>query len=188
MLLFMAVPLEAQLIYHPVKVDVGVIFGELTSQHAGFISGYVEPKINISNHFAAGTRFDYIYFSQKDNPLTYSESFTNNSLYWKNIESDGYIASLLLTGDYYLNMRKIKPFVGAGAGFYKASLSDKNVYIDEDKELFIPGAMVRCGFNIDHIRFGVEYNFLPNDVTELNYISIKLGIEIGGGEKKFLKP
>lgn len=185
LLFLVLIPAKSQLMYRPVKLDIGVSFGELTKHHAGFVSGYVEPKLNLSNHFTIGSRFDYVYFSQQDNPLTTSPESYNN-LYWKNIESDGYIASWLATGEYYFSTHRLRPFIGGGAGFYYASLSEQNVYIDEDENLFVGGAMLRAGVNVDHIRFVIEYNLIPNDLVDLNYISIKLGFEIGGGKRYLL--
>ncbi|MFB6318032.1 hypothetical protein [Saccharicrinis sp. FJH54] len=185
-LLSVILPVQAQLIYKPLKLDVGMAFGELTGPHAGFITPYAELKLNLTNRITIGGRYEYVYFSQKDQSIINSP--LNDNLYWKNIESDGYISSFTGTCDYYFNTHKLRPFAGVGLGLYYASLKEQNVFINNDETLLLPGAMLRIGFSVEHIRFGIEYNLVPNDVTELNYLSFKLGFEIGGGKKVFIKP
>ncbi|MFB6343936.1 hypothetical protein ACE1ET_19600 [Saccharicrinis sp. FJH62] len=180
------IPVQAQLIYKPVKLDIGMAFGELTGPHAGFITPYAELKLNMTNRITIGGRYEYVYFSQKDQSII--NSATANGLYWRNIESDGYISSITGTCDYYFNTHKLRPFAGVGLGLYYASLNEQNVFINNDETLLLPGAMLRMGFSVEHIRFGIEYNLIPNDVTKLNYLSFKLGFEIGGGKKVFIKP
>lgn len=185
-LLIILIPVQAQLIYKPVKLDIGMAFGELTGPHAGFITPYAELKLNMTNRITIGGRYEYVYFSQKDQAIINAPSA--NDLYWKNIESDGYISSFTGTFDYYFNTHKLRPSTGFGLGLYYASLNEQNVFINTDEKLLLPGAMLRIGFSVEHVRFGIEYNLIPNDVTELNYLSFKLGFEIGGGKKVFIKP
>lgn len=178
--------LPAQTVFNPVKLDVGLAVGELTKHHAGFATPYLELKVNLNNHFTSGARIEYVYFSQRDQSLLLNPA--NNASYWNGLESDGSLSSLLFTTDYTFTTRKTRPFVGGGAGLYFASLSEQNVFINTDENLTIFGAMARIGFNIEHFRFAMEYNFLPNSVINLNYISVKVGFEIGGGRKLFVKP
>lgn len=182
LLSIMCFSLNAQMLYKAVKLDVGISMGEVSTHHAGFISPYIELKYNIDNHFTLGGRVEYMPFSKTD------YSFLNNTydlLYATNINSDGYIGSLLITGDYNFTTRNLRPFIGAGVGSYYAYINEKNVFRNDEENIFAPGAMFRGGFSISHFRFAVEYNLLPNNKIDINYISFKFGVELGGGKKLF---
>lgn len=92
------------------------------------------------------------------------------------------LASGLLTGDYYFNNNKFRPFGGAGAGVYRMASIDIK---DSGAGASIPqsssfGFMARAGFELGHLRMGLEYNFLK---AQAGYFGIKLGVCIGGGRK-----
>jgi hypothetical protein len=174
-----------QLIYKQIKLDVGLAFGEITHPHAGFITPYAELKFNVTNNISLGGRAEYVYFSKNDAPISSGVVYND---YWNNIESDGYIASALFTGDYYFTTLKLRPFAGAGAGFYLIDVSEKNIFIDNADKYLSPGVMLRAGVVIDHIRVGLEYNIISDNRNNLNYIALKMGLELGGGKKLFIKP
>lgn len=174
-----------QLLYKPFKVDIGMAMGELIHPHAGFITPYAEMKFNITNHISLGGRAEYVYFSKNDAPIS---SGVSNNDYWNNIKSDGYIASTLFTGDYYFSTTKLRPFAGAGAGFYLVDVSEKNIFIDNADKYISPGIMLRAGLTVDHLRVGFEYNLITDKRNQLDYVALKIGFELGGGKKLFIKP
>lgn len=92
--------------------------------------------------------------------------------------------SYLLTGDYYFNTNRFRPFAGIGAGLYRnaaVSLESENVETDmktSSKFGFAP----RVGFEFGHFRTAIEYNVAGKTGTyNNNYLGIKMGFFIGGG-------
>lgn len=92
-------------------------------------------------------------------------------------------ASYLLTGDYYLNDNKFRPFGGAGAGIFTTASIDESTTATTAAEIPTAskfGFMARAGFEYGHLRMGVEYNFVAD---KAGYLGIKIGACIGGGRK-----
>ncbi len=179
-LLLLVLPLRAQNDYHPFKVDLGLLLGEVNAHDMGLIAPYVEPKYNINNHFSLGLRMEYIFYS-KESFIDYDP---NNS-YWSDFDADGWGFSALLTSDYYFNNHYVRPFIGAGAGIYYSYISKTNSYLGEKEKALSFGYVPRMGLNIGQFRISCEYNFIVSDKLDLSYVSFKLGYEIGGGKKWF---
>ena len=45
------------------------------------------------------------------------------------------------------------------------------------------GFVVRGGFQIGHLRLVAENNFIPDNIFDLNYYNLKIGVTLGGGKK-----
>jgi len=102
-----------------------------------------------------------------------------------------------LTGDYYFNTNKIRPFAGLGLGIYNLGTveftadpneSGDGVTINDGtidygtKFGFAP----RVGLLMGHFRIALEYNAImgvEDFLESKNYLSFKIGVEIGGGKK-----
>ena len=92
--------------------------------------------------------------------------------------------SYLLTGDYYFNTNKFRPFAGFGAGLYRLAAVSFDTDMEEG-EIGVDskfGFAPRAGFEYGHFRTALEYNFAGKTGSiNNNYIGIKMGFFIGGG-------
>ena len=119
------------------------------------------------------------------------------------------ISSTLVTGDYYFSKGEsiFAPFVGGGFGFYKIANVKATVTGDQvpepptDFTNYTPdtkfGALIRGGFELGHVRLGLEYNIIPkSSVYEVSdgsvglatnsFLKLSLGFYLGGGKWKKL--
>lgn len=182
LLILVILPLSAQEEYRPFKMDVGVLLGEANKHDIGLVAPYIEPKYNINNHFTVGLRLEYTFYS-KENFIDYDP----NNEYWTGVDAAGWNFSTLLTGDYYFNDHYVRPFVGGGAGLYYMYVAKEYSYLGnpEKNHIMAFGYMPRVGVNVGQFRISCEYNFILTDEINLNYMSLKIGYEIGGGKKWF---
>ncbi|TLX71160.1 hypothetical protein E9993_21060 [Labilibacter sediminis] len=171
--------------YKAFKVDVGGLYaipaGEAAGAGAGF---YLEPKYNVTNNIAVGLKMEWAVMGA-------SSDFDNVSI--------SAIGSYQLTGDYYFTENKVRPFAGLGVGIYSLGSVDFDVEVDPFAEDFAVeesfdfgskfGFAPRVGLLMGHFRAALEYNVITGvdtgfeDFDNKNYLSIKLGFEIGGGKK-----
>lgn len=163
--------------YRKFKVGTGFLYAVPTGEGAGGgIGFYVEPKININNKFDAGLLIE-------------------SALMVQNLEgASGSISgctSYSLTGGYMMGSGKIRPFIGTGLGIYKlgsveASLDQSGV-TSADVELGSKfGFSPRVGINFSHFQMMLQYHAIMGQETLMNknYLSLKIGVEFGGGLKK----
>ena len=172
--------LKAQNDYRPFKLDVGVLMGEVDAHHIGLFAPYIEPKLNVNNHLSLGLRFEYVFYSKEDFIV-----YNPRDPYFSDVDADGWTFSGLLTADYYFNDNNIRPFIGLGAGLYYMYNEKENSYLDFNEELIAFGLVPRVGFNIGQFRIACEYNSIFSDKSDLGYLSLKLGFELGGKKKWF---
>jgi len=108
-------------------------------------------------------------------------------------------SSYCLTGDYYLTDNyNLRPFAGAGAGFFLLAGEETNGGSGGVSAGSKFGGLVRAGIEISHFRVGLEYNIVPkttftgwdsngDPVTGMSsknsYLGIKIGCVIGGGPR-----
>ncbi|WP_066629531.1 outer membrane beta-barrel protein [Labilibacter marinus] len=167
--------------YKPFKVDVGALYaipgGEAVSAGAGF---YLEPKYNVTNNIAVGLKMEWAIMGA-------SSDYDNVSI--------SAVGSYQLTGDYYFSENKVRPFAGLGIGIYSLGSVETDVVsaaAGEDPFAYDFGSKFgfapRVGLLMGHFRAALEYNVITGidtGISELdnkNYLSIKLGFEIGGGK------
>ena len=153
------------------KFKVDVSFGYAVPQGSGTKGGalfVIEPKYAVLQQLSVGLRMEGAALASID-----ARGNTGNVTV---------LGSYLATGDYYFSNNKFRPFAGAGAGIYtsaSASFSDYyNTVVTPATSQF--GFMARAGFELGHLRLGVEYNFLKQ---KQGYLGVKLGVCIGGGRK-----
>jgi outer membrane protein W len=117
----------------------------------------------------------------------------------------------LLTADYYFTNKtsSFAPFVGASFGTFNLYnsildtsdpliffLSSINTIIDPD---FVPGAILRTGFEYRKFRLAIEYCYLPPtkylrnslldlETTRNDFLSLNIGFYFGGGKWKRKTP
>jgi len=166
--------------YKPFKVDLGVLYGIGTAEdYSGGIGFYIEPKYNITDNIAVGLKGEVAIIGGAD--------VDGQSI---NISA---ISTYQLTGDYYFGDSNVRPFGGLGVGIYSLGSVDTGVAgasLEYGSNL---GFAPRVGLLLGHLRLAAEYNIITGageqevaglgtvEFASRNYISIKLGFEIGGG-------
>ncbi len=165
--------------------------GEL-ALNRGFIFA-LEPRFAVKDNFTVGLRIETIYLGKNTSSTTTGVLIPDNytlKLY------GGFVA----TADYYFNNNySIRPFAGAGAGYYytttQSDLFEDATVITEDTKC---GGMIRAGAEIKHLRLVAEYNMVPsctityrnktgvivNEESHNSYFSLKVGFCFGGGPRK----
>ncbi len=163
------------------KVKVGVGFGFPSYFLPTLL--YVEPGYRINDRWLLTSRIETAFV------LTTQNQFTTNSG--------------ALIGQYYFSTNKnTRFFVGAGIGWFSlhryGQSCDCSIKIEKDNV----GVTPRFGFDIKHFNLTLDYNILPRveqTTTSLNpgptgyssisyynssFLSLKIGVSIGGGKKK----
>lgn len=172
--------------YRAFKVDVGGLYAIPSGKAAGAGAGfYFEPKYNVTNNIAVGLKMEWAIMGA-------SSDYDNISI--------SAIGSYQLTGDYYFSENKVRPFAGLGIGIYSLGSTDVDLVTDPTSPGFGQqgasydfgskfGFAPRVGLLMGHFRAALEYNVITgvdtgiDDFDNKNYLSIKLGFEIGGGKK-----
>jgi outer membrane protein X len=157
--------------FKPFRVDAGIGYGlPFTKTLDGGVQFYLEPKYEVAPQLAVGLRWEGSLFA--------------------GVEEEGesvdvkLSSSYMVTGDYYFNNNKFRPFVGLGLGLYSiggASVSVGDTTVEsEGKNNF--GALLRAGFDISHFRFSLSYNYggKVGDET-FHFLGATIGFYLGGG-------
>lgn len=165
--------------YKPFKVDAGLLYaipsGDGVKSGIGF---YLEPKYNLTDNIAAGLKMEWALMGASDE-------------LGSDVSISG-IGSYQLTGDYYFGDKKVRPFAGLGIGIYtlgsiEFDAADENFEMDGNIDLGSKfGFAPRVGLLMGHFRLGLEYNVITgmeSGMESKNYLSFKVGFEIGGGKK-----
>jgi len=161
-------------IFKPFKVDVGIVGAVSADDEAGGGLGiYLEPKYAATDRINVGLRLESAFLSSG------SIKVRGTSV---DIESAS-VAPILLTGDYYFNTEKVRPYVGMGMGMYirqerYVSTDIGSVAIGLASQTNF-GVAPRLGLNAGHFKLAVGYNFTGNHIAD--YLGINVGTEIGGG-------
>ena len=166
--------------YKAFKVDVGALYaipgGDGVKSGAGF---YLEPKYNLTDNIALGLKMEWaIMGAEEQEGMSVDISA---------------LGSYQITGDYYFGDSKVRPFVGLGTGIYSlgsAEFSAVDALMDENTATIDFGSKFgfspRAGLLLGHFRVGMEYNIITgieDGMESKNYLSFKVGFEIGGGKK-----
>ncbi len=156
--------------YKAFKVDVGGLYaipsGDGAKAGVGF---YIEPKYNMTDNIALGLKMEWAMMGSED---VMGQSVDVSAL-----------GTYQVTGDYYFGDSKVRPFVGLGAGIYSlGTVEVGGVELDGDSGSKF-GFAPRAGLLLGHFRLGLEYNVITGLDESNNYLSFKVGFEIGGGKK-----
>lgn len=162
---------QEELTFKPFKFDIAVGYAvpSGSGSKAGILFAF-EPKYALNDNLTLGLRLE--------GAITARASMDANG---ETVTGDAKASSsYLLTGDYYINTNKFRPFVGAGAGLYKLAAVDLSSADVKTGSKF--GVAPRVGFELGHFRTAIEYNITgkTGDFNN-NYLGIKLGFFIGGG-------
>ena len=104
-----------------------------------------------------------------------------------------------INGQYYFSNKDFRPFVGIGLGFFHPILHSDPFYGYTSRlEETVIGFYPRLGFDYGHLSIAIDMNvvassnaiisrpaFEPsfNGTLNSNYLSMKVGIVMGGGRK-----
>ena len=139
----------------------------------------LEPKFEIKQIISLGLKGELAYFGLVHNeqikynydPILKTYAFGENPYLIS-------FPSIVLTGDHYFgenNHKKTAPryFLGLGTGLY---------FLKSSKPDF--GLLTRAGFEKNHFRFALEYNFIHNEfysygLNNGGYLNIKFGVLLG---------
>ena len=161
--------------FKPFKVDLA--FGYAIpggSGSKGGIIAAVEPKYSINDNITLGLRFEAAATAR-------ASVDDNGQKVVGDVKASG---SYLVTGDYFFNTNKFRPFAGLGTGLF--SLASANFDTDNGTGEVNAGTKFgfapRVGFELGHFRTAIEYNIIGKTGSiNNNYLGIKLGFFIGGG-------
>ena len=154
--------------YRFFKVDFTTGYSKPAGGLSGGFNLSVEPKFNLSDHVAVGIKIEGAALA------TINDAYSGDA-------TVAAMTSTLLTGEYYLGTRTVRPYVGAGLGFYRMrAFNTSNDLASFEETGRMLGIAPRAGLQIGHFRLGVEYNL----VKDSNYFSAKLGTTFGGGRKR----
>lgn len=178
------------------KIRVGLDAG-FDFPHAGFgFGGGLDVRYNVMDNVNLGLKFsgDVLMKDLVMDQVTPSVSITTSA-----------VSSTLATSDYYFGKgtSAFSPFLGGGLGFYKVSNiritaagtdtptppSNTSSFRADTKF----GALLRGGFELGHMRLGLEYYLVPkstavdlnNDyigTTGNSFMKLSLGFYLGGGK------
>ncbi len=168
--------------YKQFKVGLGL--GYVLTEDTRGIAIYLEPAYRIEDHISVGFRIE----------LAGRASGIDDQDF-----EVGFHSSYTLNGQYYFSNGDFRPLVGLGMGIYQtASFSSEATNFSEDLDISPElGVYPRIGFDYGNLNVIIDYNFLPTSRGILisdpsnrevkiknSYLSLKLGISIGGGRKK----
>jgi outer membrane protein X len=169
--------LKAQSVnYHAFKVDIGLGYA-IPSESSGTdgtkagVTFTIHPHYRLSDDLALGLRIEGAALGDKNE--TDGDTKVDISV----------LTSYCATGEYYLTAQGIRPFVGAGLGFFSQSVSlhsdagDKLASASNSKFGFFPEAGIEAG----HFRLSADYDIIGDNNS---YFAIKIGAFFGGGSKK----
>lgn len=167
------------------KFKVGLGLGYASASGEGSSGGiliYLEPAYRINDNILVGLRMETAIVTRG-----YSDELSSS------LSLDvAAIGSYTISGQYYFNTNKFRPFVGAGLGAYSLSAVKVEVGgvsgIAVEKETKF-GFYPRVGFDFGHLNMSVDYNIIPKSKVEgggefkNSYLGVRLGFSIGGGRK-----
>lgn len=163
--------------YKPFKMDFGVGYAmpRGTDIKGGPVFS-IEPKYAFTGDaFTFGLRLQGAMFKLGNNN-------SNGSTTINEPEVSAHLSGSF-TCDHYFSDIALRPFVGAGPGFYSVATETgktEGALLAEYTFSNQFGFMLRGGAEWGHFRGSVEYNFV-NSETMSGYIGLKLGIFLGGG-------
>ena len=160
--------------FKPFKVDIATGYAIPGGEGSkGGVLFAVEPKYAVNDNISVGLRMEAAVTAR-------ASVDANGDLKEGDVKAS---ASYLLTGDYYFNTNKFRPFAGAGAGLFKVAGAEITSTDTEDVQTGSKfGFAPRVGFEFGHFRMAAEYNVIGKTGEIKNsYMGIKFGFFIGGG-------
>lgn len=175
--------------YRPFKLNAAVGLAKPTD--SGITVGLLldlEPKYGITRTIDLGLRLEWALIAR--GVSTNGQTSTGNV---------GVFGSYLATGTYLFGRGNTRPFAGLGAGVYRVISTSTLVVIDGQSPQTVTllgqtkfGGMLRAGIKTGHFLITAEYNAVPATTDQVGsttlrsqnaYAGLKLGVDIGGGQK-----
>ena len=176
--------------YQPIRVDVGLAGAYTPSYGRAGFGAVLEPKLNVTDNFSAGLRFDGV--------VTFGGSIGGDST----SISVGAAAATLLDAEYFLSTSAVRPFVGVGLGLYaivsQSVEAGPNTSVSQAAGRYF-GVAPSLGIDLGRLRLAATYNLIldadievrqnvgmPNEVQTSygqSYLLFELSIRIGGAKK-----
>jgi len=163
-------------VYKPFKVDLGFTCDIPTGSDATMGGGiYIEPRYAVNDRLTIGLRIEGAYLNFGNVTIDYTSVNVKTTT----------ISPILLTGDYYFSVEKVRPFIGVGLGMFKRT--SRSVLVSALQGIEIgPKTQTKFGFapkiglNVGHARIAAIYNYTGLDVGD--FLGIQFGFEFGGGK------
>lgn len=166
--------------YKPFKVGLGLGYAA-PSDGGGGIAVYLEPGYRINDQILVGLRIESAVMAKTVGTQEASAKATG---------------SYTINGQYYFSNNKFRPFAGLGVGLF----ANADVEVSGSSGSASAGNGIgfypRVGFDFGHFNFIFDYNIVPptdelevsgstvslgDDEIKNSYMSIKIGVSIGGG-------
>jgi outer membrane protein X len=172
--------------FKPFKVGIGLGYAAPSKTGAGAEGGFllfVEPAYRATNNILIGLRLESAIIARGIKGVGADDVSGNASSN----------ASYTLNTQFYFNENYVRPFVGAGLGFFSLAAVKFNTAVDntiDNNEVATEtrfGFYPRIGLDAGHFILTLDYNFIPKTdipgVGEVNnnYLGIRVGFSIGGG-------
>ena len=162
--------------FFKVQADIGYARPSGNGSKSGLLLA-LEPKLNLNDKLSVGLRMEASAIARGYVDFTGTEVSGEAGL--------GF--AILATSDYYFTTRMVRPFIGAGGGIYNlvsVEARSGNGGFITIPAVTKPGAMLRAGVEIWHVRAGLHYNFIgKTGQINNNYLGITIGLVFGGGVK-----
>ena len=165
--------------------------GNKDGSSPGFVYS-VEPQYEITRHLDVGIRFEQAFIQRPE--------VLGNLIYF-NTQAKSMMSGALIVNYNVGNIRAFRPYVGAGAAFYRSDPSTQQVMGAGSTPLYyaLPvtnkwGALVRAGIKVFQFNVEAAFNLLDdtNVVNEFTnakligkneYFSVKAGYTFGGARQ-----
>ena len=162
------------------RVDSGLVGAYAPGDLTGYgIGGFVEPKFNATDRIAVGARLEgSVVMGMAIGGEEVTAGMTSQ-------------AATLAKGEYFLTTRKVRPFVGLGAGMYTLASSGGGTSGANVSAGRYFGVAPQVGVNLGGFRLAGTYHMIFGDnlVTlssgntqkvSRNYASLDIGFQFGG--------
>lgn len=163
------------------RMDSGLVGAYAPGDLSGYgIGGFVEPKFNATDRIAVGARLEgsVLMGMQIAGSENVAVGMTSQ-------------AATLAKGEYFLSTRKVRPFIGLGAGMYTLASSGGGTSGANVSAGRYFGVAPQLGVNLGGFRLAGTYHMIFGDnlVTlsagntqkvSRNYASLDIGFQFGG--------
>jgi hypothetical protein len=171
--------------FKPFKVSLGLGFA-VPSPGEGAGGGaliFAEPGYRLTDAILVGFRLESAIIARG------IKNVGNNSVSGDASSNVSYT----LNGQYYINDRYARPFVGLGLGLFSLAAVQVNNATNPNPDEGVISAQTsfgfypRVGIDVGHFNFTLDYNFIPptkvdgGGEVKNSYLGIRAGFSIGGG-------
>jgi Outer membrane protein beta-barrel domain len=158
------------------KVDIALGFA-MPTDGAGVKAGAlvsIQPHYRVTDNIALGLRFEGAGIGYVYNDINGNQQVDVKA-----------VSSYCLSGEFYFNKNRFRPFVGVGAGLFDSqaasSVNNGGGNLNLSSRVSSFGGYPEIGFEAGHFRLCADYNFTGNN---LSYFSLKIGAFFGGGRNR----